>query len=95
MVKSRTHGLEWRRLYGAADSRRDFAPEPEAVSESSGDSTSHPPSLRDIDGMTTLCQPTPPTPKAEKILKTKGRNMAFSPDKAENILKQSQLQETV
>jgi len=46
------------------------------------------------DCMATLYPPTAQTPKAENILKTKGRKRAFSPTKAENIRKTSQLQLT-
>jgi hypothetical protein len=45
--------------------------------------------------MATLRPPTAQTPKAENILKTKGRKRTFSQNEAENILKQSYLQETV
>jgi hypothetical protein len=47
------------------------------------------------DCMATLCPPAGEEPKDGKILKTKGRKRAFSPTKADNILKISQLQETV
>jgi len=45
--------------------------------------------------MPTFCPPIDKVSKAENILKTKGRRSHFSLTKAENILKQSQLHETV
>jgi hypothetical protein len=45
--------------------------------------------------MATLCPLTTQTPKPENILKTKGRKRAFFKNEAENILKNSQLEETV
>ena len=53
------------------------------------------PSLSGTDCMATLGPLTARTPKAENILKTKGQKRAFSQNKAENMLKKSQLQEAV
>jgi hypothetical protein len=49
----------------------------------------NPPSLTYSDCVATLRPPTAQTPKADNILKTKGRERAFSQAKAENMLKES------
>ena len=54
-----------------------------------------PPSLTYSDCVATLRPPTAQTPKADNILKTKGRERDFSPAKAENMLKESRLREIV
>jgi hypothetical protein len=53
------------------------------------------PSLMGPDCTATLCPPAAIINEAENILKTKGRKRAFSKNEAENILKRSQLLETV
>ena len=55
----------------------------------------HSTSLTYTDCMATSCPLGDNVPKAENILKTKGRRRAFSQNEAENILKKSYLQETV
>jgi hypothetical protein len=53
------------------------------------------PASKPPKSVATFSPPIDNLPKAVNILKTKGRDRAFSPPKADNILKQIHLQETM